>query len=159
MVRLVYHLRKPEMVKSIGKLYRAMQNMEPRNNKRRPYKPKLSPARRSMEIYKLAEGYEAGQSLRQLAAKYCVDRKTIALQLRKVGVKLRLPGSNVHRGRLRRHASPSNGIRKEHLKGVLWCARLMITYSYAWSSSLRRACRSDLHVIILTERPSWCNDG
>jgi hypothetical protein len=63
-------------------------------------KPLLSPARRKMNIKTVAADYEAGGSLRELAAKYGVDKKTVALQLRKVGVELRLPGCNVQVGPL-----------------------------------------------------------
>jgi hypothetical protein len=63
-------------------------------------KPRLSPYRRRLKIEVLVEGYKAGESLRELAAKYGVDRKTVALQLRKAGVELRLPGCNVYTGAL-----------------------------------------------------------
>jgi uncharacterized protein YidB (DUF937 family) len=38
---------------------------------------------------------KAGGSLRELAAKYGIDKNTVASQLRKAGVVLRLPGCNV----------------------------------------------------------------
>jgi hypothetical protein len=58
-------------------------------------KPRMSPSRRKMDIKVVAVDYKAGGSLRELAAKYGVDKKTVALQLRKAGVELRLPGCNV----------------------------------------------------------------
>ena len=58
-------------------------------------KPRLSPSRRKLKIEVLVADYEAGGSLRELAAKYGVNRKTVALQLRKAGVVLRLPACNV----------------------------------------------------------------
>jgi hypothetical protein len=63
-------------------------------------KPLLSPARRKMNIKAVVADYEAGASLRELATKYGVDKKTVALQLREVGVELRLPGCNAHIGPL-----------------------------------------------------------
>jgi hypothetical protein len=60
-------------------------------------KPRLSPSRRKMSIKDISADYEAGGSLRELAAKYGVDKKTVALQLKRAGVKLRLPGCNVWR--------------------------------------------------------------
>ncbi len=59
------------------------------------HKPRLSLYRRKINIDDLAADYGAGKSLRELAAKYGVDRKTVALQLRKAAVELRLPGCNV----------------------------------------------------------------
>ena len=64
------------------------------------HKPRLSPYHRKMNIKDLAADYVTGKSLRELAAKYGVDRKTVALQLRKAGVVLRLPGCNVWVGAL-----------------------------------------------------------
>jgi hypothetical protein len=53
-----------------------------------------------MDIKEVSADYAAGQSLRGLAAKYGVDRKTVALQLKKAGISLRLPACNVQRGPL-----------------------------------------------------------
>ena len=64
------------------------------------HKPRLSPARRKLDIKGLAADYQTGWSLRELAAKYGIDKKTVALQLRKATVVLRLPGCNVHVGPL-----------------------------------------------------------
>jgi len=63
-------------------------------------KPLLSPSRTKLKIEVLVEDYKAGGSLRELAAKYGIDKKTVALQLRKAGVELRLPGCTVHVGSL-----------------------------------------------------------
>jgi hypothetical protein len=41
-----------------------------------------------------------GKSTRELAAKYKINRKTVALQLKKAGVTLRLPQCNVWTGPL-----------------------------------------------------------
>lgn len=99
LVHLVYRLRKEATAKGIAKLYPALQNFEERSKDNKPQwpniKPLLSPARRALDVNELALEYKAGRSLRQLAAKYGIDRKTVALQLRKVGVPLRSPGCNV----------------------------------------------------------------
>jgi hypothetical protein len=63
-------------------------------------KLRLPPSRRKMDIKRVAADYAAGGSLRELAAKYGIDKKTVALQLRKAGVELRLPGCTVHVGSL-----------------------------------------------------------
>jgi hypothetical protein len=63
-------------------------------------KRRFSPSRRKMDIKDVAADYTAGQSLRELATKYGVDRKTVALRLRKSGVELRLPRCNLHVGPL-----------------------------------------------------------
>jgi len=59
-----------------------------------------SPALRKLNIKVVAAEYEAGQPLRELAAKFGVDRNTVALRLRKAGVILRLPACNVYIGPL-----------------------------------------------------------
>ena len=59
---------------------------------------RFSKSRRALNIELMKREYADGQSLRQLAAKHKVDRKTVALQLRKAGVVLRKPSSNVWRG-------------------------------------------------------------
>lgn len=90
----------------IQKLYQNRQDMKegigPVPDQERQFMPvpRLSPARRMLNIDVLAADYRAGGSLRELAAKYGTDRKTVALQLKKTGVVLRLPRCNLHIGAL-----------------------------------------------------------
>jgi hypothetical protein len=63
-------------------------------------KPIMSPSRKKPKIEMLISDYQAGGSLRELARKHGIDKKTVALKLRKAGVELRLPGCNVHVGSL-----------------------------------------------------------
>jgi hypothetical protein len=53
-----------------------------------------------MNIKEIAAGYGAGWSLRELAAKDGIDKKTVALQLKKSSVVLRLPQYNIRAGPL-----------------------------------------------------------
>jgi hypothetical protein len=105
MVHLVYRLRMPEVAKRLNRLYQMVQTMETRSVSEQvesspPARLLLSPTRRALDTGALAADYTSGGSLRELAAKYGIDRKTVALQLRKSGIALRLPGSNLHRGPL-----------------------------------------------------------
>lgn len=83
--------------RTVTELYNALQNFKPRakGEARRVPAQRLSPARRALDIDKLVAGYEAGWSLRQLADNNGICRETVTLQLRKVGVAIRLRGSNV----------------------------------------------------------------
>jgi DNA invertase Pin-like site-specific DNA recombinase len=101
LVHLAGSLRKGVPAKALRKLLHEVENMEPRRTnktvtlKQSEHKILLSPARRRLNIDVLIAQYEAGRSLRELATEHGVDRKTVALQLRKAGVVLRLPGCNV----------------------------------------------------------------
>jgi helix-turn-helix protein len=82
------------------KLYQALHKLKDQDlvkqaQERVAHASRLSPARRALDICKLAADYKAGWSLRQLAEKNGICRETVTLQLRKAGVAIRLRGSNV----------------------------------------------------------------
>jgi hypothetical protein len=104
LVRLCLQLQNFSYARRIQRLYQNLQDLKggyelnPIREQRHKPKLRLSPSRRKMDIKDVTADYKAGGSLRELAAKYGVDRKTVALQLRKVGVTLRLRGCNVQSG-------------------------------------------------------------
>jgi hypothetical protein len=92
--------------KALRKLLHEVENTEPRRTNKTvtlinpEHKTLLSPARRRLNVDVLIAQYEAGKSLRELAVEHGVDKKTVALQLKKAGVVLRSPACNVQRGPL-----------------------------------------------------------
>jgi hypothetical protein len=86
--------------RNIQKLYQTIHKLKDQANveptqERVTHASRLSPARRALSIDALAADYKSGWSLRQLAEKNGIHRETVTLQLRKVGVVIREPGSNV----------------------------------------------------------------
>jgi hypothetical protein len=97
---LMLSLQDPWTRRRVNEVYEAarqvMEHGKPRRDLITPQRFKRIRRMPSAELLK--REYAKGQSLRQLAVKHKVDRKTVASRLRKAGVKLRKPSCNVWKG-------------------------------------------------------------
>ncbi len=109
MVVLTIALQNISATQRITELYDAVKNCKSRsqNKTRRVPALQLSPARRGLDIDRLATDYRAGWTLQQLADKNGIHKDTVTLQLKKAGVNIRPRGSNM-RGKLSYFIPPRN---------------------------------------------------